>query len=47
MIGAARYFAPRMFAPTYWPKLGEVITAVVAAILRPYNHLAYRRRRAS
>lgn len=47
MIGAARYFAPRMFAPRYWPKLGAAVSAVVAAILRPYNHLAYRRRRAA
>lgn len=22
MIGARRYFAPRMFAPRYWPKTG-------------------------
>lgn len=25
MIGAARYFAPRMFAPRYWPKVGDTI----------------------
>lgn len=23
MIGAARYWAVRMFAPRYWPKVGE------------------------
>jgi len=31
MIGAARYFAPRMFAPRYWPKLGDVIVIVADA----------------
>lgn len=30
MIGASRYFASRYFAPTYWPKLGDVVTIVDA-----------------
>lgn len=25
MFGSARYFAPRMFAPRYFPKVGEDI----------------------
>lgn len=31
MIAAAVYFAPRYFAPTYWPKLGDVLPVVAAA----------------
>jgi hypothetical protein len=30
VIGAARYFAPRMFAPRYWPKVGATVVIPTA-----------------
>ena len=31
MIGAARFFGPRYFAPRYWPKVGDVAAVVEPA----------------
>jgi len=35
MIGSLRYFASRMWAPRYWPKVGAGGVALVVAIFDP------------